>query len=113
MTRTLVAFAFAFTIAACDKADGETDEPTRVDDVMALTGNATDGQAVFDARCMNCHPADGTAGSGPSLSDAVPNLSEADIATIVIDGQGSMPSASDLEDQEIADVTAFLISEWN
>ncbi|MEZ4323288.1 MAG: cytochrome c [Myxococcota bacterium] len=94
-------------------SDGEdTGETNRIDDVLALTGDAANGSSIYASRCVSCHAADGTGGIGPSLVDYVPGASDTDILDVVIEGEGTMPSAGDLEDQELADLLAHLNAEF-
>lgn len=111
MTRIVMAFALALGVAACDGTDGET-ETTRVEDILALTGDTTNGQAVFDARCVNCHPADGSQGIGTSLSEALPTNTDEESLDFIINGGDGMPAAGDLSDQDIADLLAYINGEW-
>lgn len=78
----------------------------RVDDILALTGDAAAGATVYADNCASCHGDDGTGGSGPDISG---ESETEEIAQIVLDGEGDMPAFDgDLTDQEIADVVAFV-----
>ncbi len=86
-------------------AGSSSDEATDVSD--GLVGDAAAGATLFTNNCSFCHGADGGGGSGPSLIDLVPTLEDADITGTITEGQGNMP-AIDLDDQELADVLAYL-----
>ena len=77
----------------------------RVDAITALTGDADNGAAIYAANCAGCHGADGSGGGAPRATGR-----DADeVAAIVLSGEDEMPSFADLlDDQEIADVIAWL-----
>lgn len=80
----------------------------RVDDVLALTGDASAGSAAYTLRCDVCHEADGTGGgSFPDLTAYLAASSDADFVYSMLDGPGTMPSFSASDDQELADILAF------
>ncbi|MCB9674068.1 MAG: cytochrome c [Alphaproteobacteria bacterium] len=94
-----------------------TENPTempseRVDTILALTGDAATGGDVYTARCASCHNADGSGGIGPSLVTEIPASTDEAVLTVVIDGEGSMPSNGDLADQDLADLLAYLNQEF-
>lgn len=101
MRNWLFLAAFAAACAGGSK-DETTDEPTD-----AIVGDATAGGTVYSNNCAGCHSADGSGGSGPSLIAEVPELSDDEITTAVLEGKGGMPSF-DLDDQEMADLLAYL-----
>ena len=77
-----------------------------------LEGDAAAGEEIFAANgCGGCHTleAAGTSGEvGPNLDDAQPSF-EVAVETIT-NGAGAMPAFGDqLEDQQIADVAAYVV----
>lgn len=100
--RVLVALG-ALGLVGCD-GGGED----RVDAVLALTGDADGGAAVFANNCVACHGADGTGGVGADLTAVVPASDDAFIVGTVLDGTEGMQSFSNLTDQAIADLLAYL-----
>ena len=87
-------------LAACNGGAG-----SRADDILALTGDATSGETLFADNCAVCHAADGSGGTGPNLSwESV----SAEVVNVILSGEEDMPSFSDLTDQEIADILAWL-----
>ncbi len=86
----------AVLLPACD--DGGGGDP-RVDDILALDGDATNGGSVFATTCGNsgCHGADGS------------SRSDADLVDIMINGSGSM-APQNISDQEAADVLAYIMT---
>lgn len=73
-----------------------------------LSQTAAEGKALFLARdCTNCHPAEGRAGgTGPRLSTT--GKSDNDISNIIRRGRGTMPAHSELKDDEIAKIIAYI-----
>jgi len=82
------------------------EEPTNAGD-----GDAAAGEAVWTANCSGCHGLSGTgANGGPDLT-AIPTASDADrVRQKVLNGGGGMPAfEGTLSDQEIADVTEYVV----
>jgi mono/diheme cytochrome c family protein len=91
------------TVALLAACGGKDD---RVDEILALDGDADAGAEVFASTCAGCHGADGGGGSGPNLQgeDEVEEVTE-----VVLYGEEEMPGFDgDLTDQEIADVVAYV-----
>ncbi len=98
--RTSVIAFFAFSVAAY------------------AAGNATDGKAVYDRACKNCHGATGEA--NPSISKMmkveIRNLGSADVQKmsddelkkIVTTGKGKMPAIHTVTGQSVDDVVAYV-----
>lgn len=74
-------------------------------------GDATAGASLYASTCAACHGADGAGGSGPSLVTTVPGQSDQRLTDIIQGGTGSMP-AQGLDDQQTADVVAYLVQTW-
>lgn len=101
-------FALSGTIA-CDTgtATGDGDgDGDRVADILAATGDATNGAALFDADCRTCHGDTGQGGSGPALQGN--NDTDEELAEVILNGDGQMPSWASYSDQDIADVIAHV-----
>jgi mono/diheme cytochrome c family protein len=95
--RLLVALA-VLPLAACANA-------ARVDTIVGLTGDSTDGAVVYADNCASCHGADATGGTERGITGAP----DEEVAEVVLNGEESMPSFADtLSDQDIADVIAWL-----
>jgi mono/diheme cytochrome c family protein len=75
-------------------------------------GNASAGREIFVANCGSCHTleAAGTSGTvGPSLDDT--SLDMEAVVAQVTNGGGGMPAfGGQLSDQEIQDVSAFVLA---
>lgn len=78
-------------------------------DSGGLVGDATAGATVFADTCASCHGAsgEGVEGYSPSMTEEVPELSDAEIEDVILNGYEEMP-AQDLTAQEVADVIAYL-----
>ena len=113
----IIALLTGALLGGCDDKGGDSGDTTgeeggtgsRTDAILALSGDSAAGEAVFTANCTSCHPADGSEGFGPALSEEVPEHSDEDILDQVINGEGSMPPFGDaLTDQQMADLLAYL-----
>ena len=84
-----------------DSCEGETG-------VSGLVGDVERGAQVFAENCMRCH---GQYGSGrelmPAMNLLMENSSDADLAEVIVEGTDHMPP-QDLNEQEVADVIAYL-----
>jgi mono/diheme cytochrome c family protein len=81
-------------------------------------GNATDGKAVYDRACKNCHGPTGEA--NPAIvkmmkveiknlgSSDVQNMSDDDLKKIVTGGKGKMPPVRSVTGKSVDDVVAYL-----
>jgi mono/diheme cytochrome c family protein len=79
----------------------------RIDDVLALEGDPTNGEAVYLDTCAGCHGEDGTGGSAEGIVGE--DEGEDELAEVILFGEDEMPAFDgDLTDQEIADVIAFV-----
>jgi mono/diheme cytochrome c family protein len=74
--------------------------------------DVTNGESVYTSLCgtSSCHGPNGDDGAANAgdLPNVVPTLSDEDIAIVIVDGQGAMPPQSQLDEQTIADVIAYL-----
>lgn len=106
------------TTEAETETEGETDTEaaTTGEEEETTTGGESGGDAAAGAEvfasagCGGCHTleAAGTSGNvGPNLDELQP--SEEQVATIVREGRGAMPSfEGQLDDEQIADVSAYV-----
>ena len=70
-----------------------------------LVGDPAEGANVYAANCASCHGVNGEGGVGPALAGEAEETAE--LEDIILNGEGEMP-AIPLEDQELADVIAYL-----
>ena len=96
--------ALAVLVGCADQA--------RIDDVLALEGDEASGAELYASSCASCHGDDGSGGVGPSLIANVPDQSDDELVDTLLNGPESMPSFADLEDQELADILAYLRGEF-
>jgi mono/diheme cytochrome c family protein len=100
------------TISATpETVEGTLTVPT-TEEVEVPEGDPAAGKEIYNASgCGGCHTlADaGTTGTvGPNLDDAQPSLEKA--FTQIRDGGGGMPAYADqLDEQQIADVAAYVV----
>lgn len=110
-------------LAACGDdetgATTTTDDDQPVGDILALTGNAADGDVVYQDSCAQttCHLPDGSGfGDAKDLATEVPARDDEALARVIkygtIDDGGIMPAQTQLSAQDIADVMAYLRSEF-
>lgn len=80
--------------------------------ILGLDGDATSGASLFmtsGCNIMGCHGDDGLSGSAsPSLDMSVPAATEAQLVDTFLNGKGGMPAQSYLEDQDLADLLAYV-----
>lgn len=88
--------------AGCSKT------PERVRAVEALTGDAKTGAALYQANCSSCHGPDGRSGTARRNAAGTAKSDTSEALTTMIDGEDEMPSFSNLQDQELADIIAYL-----
>lgn len=94
-----------------------TAEPTGIATEVpsAQTGDAANGQVIFDTSCAGCHGSDGvgTSIAPAALNDAtlLGQLTDEDLATAIREGVANkMPAFANLSDQEILDLIALMRS---
>lgn len=114
-----LALGFGLLLGACGEEEHEEHEgelscsdaeTMRVDVILALPPDETAGATVFANTCGNagCHGDNGTNGSGPDLSEEIPELDMDALGCLLLAGVESMPSQASLSDQELADVIAYV-----
>ncbi|HEV2813827.1 MAG TPA: cytochrome c, partial [Solirubrobacteraceae bacterium] len=87
-------------------------EPEMPPEQVVAAGDAAKGREVFGASCAACHGADGGGGSGPKLAGEQAYTDPATVVNQVRNGGGGMPAFADsLDEQELADVSAFVVEE--
>jgi cytochrome c551 len=110
MMRTLW-MASALVAVGCG-GEGSQSTEERVDAIVALEGDVAAGEAIYDAECASCHGAEGEGGVGPAMEEVVAGHDEWAMVDVLVRGVGGMPSFDDLDDQSIADVTAYSQATW-
>ena len=112
MRRILIAAALLAFAPGCESGSDNPDVAT----IVALSGDATSGESLYGTHCSSCHMADGTGNPGlnyPSLVEHAPHETDEEIVAIVLEGEEAMPAfRSQLSDQEVADVLAYIRATW-
>lgn len=97
--RTLVA-------VACLLMGCETDAPLTFDTDVGAEAVAS-GDQLYAQHCAECHDEDGRGTSeGPDLTSRVDTLSPAEVATVVVRGDGRMDPV------DVSNDEAFVVSVW-
>ena len=81
-----------------------------VSGIMALSGDSANGEALFASTCgiSSCHGPDGVSGPAADIADYLSIHPAEQLARTVRFGYGAMPGLSNLSDQDVADVIAYL-----
>jgi mono/diheme cytochrome c family protein len=88
-------------------------DDAQVDAVLALTGDATVGEQVYTDNCVDCHEEDGEGMKAASLPEEIPGNPDEDIVRNILAGPWIMPNfVKKLDDQQVADVLAYLRATW-
>lgn len=104
-------------LAGCDDyvldTSGTDGAGTRTETILALTGDATSGEVVFDDHCKLCHDKAGAVKTvGPALEPAVSASDDETLLAVILDGTGAMPAQDIAEDQDVADLLAWMRQTW-
>ena len=95
-----IGLTLALALAGC--SDKSADDSGSA----SLTGDASAGAEIYGLTCAACHGADGNVNEA-KLTEEVPEKSDAELESIILDGYEEMPPQS-LTGQETADVIAYL-----
>ncbi len=93
------AIALTLLLVACAGTDKETG---------GLVGDPEAGADVYATNCASCHGANGEGGTGSAMTEAVPESTDAQIEDEIVNGNDEGMPAFTLEDQEMADLLAYL-----
>ncbi|MED5374700.1 MAG: cytochrome c [Myxococcota bacterium] len=94
---------FLLSLLACEGEDTGTD---READIAALQGDTANGETLYST-CQGCH---GAAGEGTDSGPGIAGESKAEIIETVLYGEDTMPAYESWADQDIADVTAYVLT---
>ena len=76
------------------------------------SGQPAAGREVFGQNCASCHGGDGGGGTGPKLAGERAYTDAEVVVSQIREGGGGMPAFGDqLSEQELADVSAFVVKE--
>lgn len=82
--------------------------------IAGLTGDPAAGRMIYESTasptCASCHQTNGNGNAAyPSLHSVATSRATESLATTIIHGEGQMPAfGSQLSDQQIADVIAYI-----
>ena len=100
MTRLAPLMLFPLLVA-CNGEDGGSD-------TALPEGDAIAGAELYTSNCSSCHGADGEGGFGPSLQGTTDHHTEAELADVILNGEGEDMPGFNFSDQEVADVIAHM-----
>ena len=100
----------ALPFAACGSDDGGGGGGGKPPGQVIAAGDPAKGEEVFAQNCAVCHGSDGGGGTGPKLAHES-KYADADVVVPQVrGGGGGMPAFADqLSEQELADVTSFVV----
>ncbi|MFD1067685.1 c-type cytochrome [Oceanobacillus locisalsi] len=88
-----------FVLGACGNADDTTDTSEE---------NLETGEEVYRNNCANCHGADLSGNGSPELTDIGSKYSQEQIEDIVQEGTGSMPPQTQVEGEDLQELSSWL-----
>lgn len=89
----------------CFAGCGASANEDRITAIESLTGDVMNGASLFSANCVVCHGSSGMGISGPELT----GVDRAEAIDTMLEGPDEMPSYSNLTDQQLADLAAFVV----
>lgn len=97
-----------FMIESCG---GATTQPPAGDTTHPTVSASVDGKSLYEAKCVNCHGADGKAGLMGAADLSISKLDDATIAATVKNGKQMMKGfGSELNDSQIEAVMNYVKS---
>lgn len=111
--RSWLVLAIPFLTVGCGDKEGDTATDT-ISGILALSGDASNGESVYASYCSGCHGTSGEGGTGPAMTEVIPEHSDEEIVDIIYNGVGTSMAGygGTLSDQEIADLLAHLTSTY-
>ncbi|MCO4760229.1 MAG: cytochrome c [Myxococcales bacterium] len=108
----LLLLAALSVMPGCSTDGGEGDLPLdRPSQIAALTANLAAGAASYETNCLVCHAKDGKGDSGPNLvSGTAAALPTKAMASVILNGKGSMGAYDSLTNQEVADIIGHVMT---
>jgi mono/diheme cytochrome c family protein len=79
-----------------------------------VVGDATHGEMLYTAKCVACHGADGKAGvviggvAAADLTFEITDLTDEELADVIKNGKGAAMPPQYTDEQDIADVIAYM-----
>ncbi|KEQ24772.1 c-type cytochrome [Paenibacillus tyrfis] len=109
-TFVCVALLLVVSLSACNQP-AKTPPPADQGAATPAPGGGTttvDAQAIYKQNCISCHGVNFEGGVGPNLTKVGGKYSKDQIATIVTNGRGGMPSFKG----RLSDTDTSAISDW-
>ncbi|MFB4213742.1 cytochrome c [Shouchella sp. JSM 1781072] len=113
MKKWMVLAGLTLFLTACGGGDGDDAEAPETDngnggEESSEMGDYDVAQAeqTYQQSCIQCHAGLDEGGSGPALANN--NLAPDEIREIILNGQGSMPAQSHLEEDEVDNLSMWL-----
>ena len=76
---------------------------------LSLSARAQDASGLYKSKCAMCHGADGSKLTAHNLQTAdVQKLSDAELADVITNGKGKMPSYKSLKPEEVKGLVAYI-----
>lgn len=97
----------AIIVAVFALAKAQVFAPSTSNGEPTTTGDAQNGEVVFERECAACHGPAGEGGTGPRLAGS--GLDAPEITERIREGAGIMPAGL-VRGQEEADVVAYVVS---
>ena len=108
----LAAPSAALTACGDDDGGGGDGGPQQSPQQVVDSGDAGRGNEVYAQNCAVCHGDDGGGGTGPALAGNEEYTDPDLVVPQIREGGGGMPAFEDrLDDQELADVSAFVVQQ--
>lgn len=107
MKKKLLAAVFGavLVLGACGGGDKGSDK----EESTGGDTTSVDAEAVVQASCISCHGGtELTGGMGPALDKIGATMSEEEIKSVIVDGQGSMPAGIIKDEAEVQAVAEWL-----
>ena len=98
MRKLLILSLVSLSLFACGD---KTDDTSVGEETVSGEADLANGQTVHDSMCMACHA------GNPDMETNTPNLSDAELESVIQSGSGSMPGQG-LSDTDLRDVIAYL-----
>ena len=93
--------AFLWGLIGCTPSE-------RAIEISQLDTNVRAGEPLYQTLCSGCHGTQGRGRIGPNLVAHIEHHDIEEFADYILEGPGSMPSFGYLDNQEIADIIAYI-----
>ena len=98
-----------FTLAAAvGVVSGCAPQEATVDDAALANADPISGESIYIDLCATCHGADGMGTPSGSSLLGISSSTDQELWDVIFFGTDGMPAYSDLSDQEIADLIAWM-----